>query len=175
MYDANPPKPMDLARKEMIGGHDVKLPDGNLWTIPVCREFQESGQYRIALPQKMDLDASGEWVTDVIVAKHQQLWDASCDWFDFIIANSGDESDETIEVMVSDVADSCVLALSTNYRVSKIEVAMLGLLTSVSRADVMNATIDLPAVEDQLKKKEQVNDSDTMLGEKGSTPDTIPA
>tara|TARA_B100000029_G_scaffold513941_1_gene615023 strand:+ start:1546 stop:2250 length:705 start_codon:yes stop_codon:yes gene_type:complete len=157
-FNDNPPTPSELIRKDVIDGYNVNLGDGNSWKIPTCRYFGETG-YTPALPQVMDIDEDGNWTVGNIVAKHKKLWDVSCQWFDLVASFGLDEGEGAeVDMSVADVADACVVALGTNYRVSIVEVGLLGLLTSETRTAVMNSTIDFQAVEEWSKKKEQLED-----------------
>jgi hypothetical protein len=152
-----PPTAKDLARKSLIPGHSIELGDGGQWTIPCCRYFGEDG-FSCGLPQVMDLDENGDWTVGNVLPKHQKLWDASAQWFDAISTMDGEDLAPEADMTIADVANACVVALGTNYRVSALEVGMLGLLTSSTRSDIMNMTIDYPAIEDWSKKKEVASD-----------------
>ena len=148
--DQGRPSPEDLLRQETLPGHKVKL-DSHQWEIPCCRLF-DGESFNSALPQVMELGEDGRWNMGSVVEKHRKLWDASSEWFDVVAQLSGEDIEP--DMTVADVADACVLALATNYRLSAVEVSILGLLTSASRSEIMNATIDLPAIEEWSKKIE---------------------
>ena len=157
-FNDEPPTAKDLARKDLVPGHALELGSGSdLWTIPCSRYFGESG-FSCGLPQVMDLNEEGEWTVGNVLAKHQELWDVSGKWFDAIATLDDGEENPSADMTIADVANACVVALRTNYRVSALEVGMLGLLTSSSRSEIMNMTIDYPAIEAWSKKKERVND-----------------
>lgn len=163
-YNDDQPTPIDLARDEMIGGHFVTLGDGGRWRIPVCRQYlPDKEQFAQKLPRTMDIDDNGEWIIGSVVAKHRALWNASEEWWDAIV--DGIESGvDSSTVTINDVAESCVSVLSTNYRVGRIEMAMLGLLTDDTRVEIMNASIDMPTFREHLKKKQQQERSATTPG-----------
>lgn len=169
------PGPDDLSRSTLLDSQPVVI-NGQAWQVPICRVFAD-GQATIHLPQAMDLDDTGNWVIGPVVEQYRKLWDASKSYFDFILSQIPDEDGnaEPIEIMVADVADACVVVLGTNYRVNAIEVAMLGLLDSHTRAQIMQATVDVRALTDRGKKKRIIEPSALTRGEPDVYRPTVPA
>lgn len=169
------PGPADLVRSSVLDSQPVVI-HGQEWQVPICRVFAD-GQARVHLPQAMDLDADGNWVIGSVVEQYRQLWEASKSYFDFILSQIPDEEGnaEPIEIMVADVADACVVVLGTNYRVNAVEVAMLGLLDSHTRAEIMQATVDVRALTDRSKKKRIIEPSALTTGAPADCRPTVPA
>lgn len=155
-------KPEQIARRKQIRGHWVELADGQKWLIPIARKFvTELGRWMIGVPTLMDVDAEGNWTNDKIVPRCQSLWDAACRWWDYAIAGTAPEV-----VSVAEAGDICELALAANYRLSRVEIAMLGLLDDDARTGVLEALVDLPTYDAHQKKTGLIVDTgDIVSGE----------
>lgn len=159
-YTADPPGPDDLARHKLLPGHNVRLQDQREWIIPVARGWLDDeknpGSYT-ALPQASELDRDGNWSAESVVPEHTELWEIACRFWDsFIGTGDADEDDTDEDKTVFDFAgqnDAALAALSANYRVGKMEVAMLGLFTDQSTSNILEALIDGPTLKTWLKKK----------------------
>ena len=162
-WTGSAPGPEELARKNQIGGHWLRLGDGNDWLAPAAKRWTESPDAgeptaSVALPRGTDLDDEGNWVICDVLPAYLPLWEAAERWRAYYASLSSSEEelpDGDVEVPLSlaDIFDDAVVALGTNYRVSNIECAMLGLLTESTAAGVLNALIDLPGLHAILQKK----------------------
>jgi len=150
------PAPKDLAREEQLPGHEVRLADGQEWLVPVARGFTENdGELRwyIALPQKTTIDAEGNWMQGDVVACYARLWEIATTWWDTFHVETTPEG-VTIRFDFAGSNDAAALVLAANYRLAKVEIALLGLFNARSPATVLNALVDWPTMETWLKKKQ---------------------
>lgn len=150
------PGPEDLARERQTPGHWVGLSDGQPWLVPAAQRWEETGWSR-ALPARLRLDAAGEWSSGEVLPNYARLWAAAQRWFDFVTTASGGTE---VAVSFRAAADMACEALAVNYRVTRCEVAALGLLDdrNVAIAEVLNAVVDLPtftAWSESREKKEE--------------------
>ena len=140
------------------------LADGREWLCPIARGAIDSdGELGWCqnLPAAVGLDAEGEWTRQGVVAKYAPLWAVAMRWWDAFAAASPDEDDEPdaeaektqIRFEFADVNDAALLALATNYRVGKAEVALLGLFDDRATVEILKALIDWPTIQGWIKKK----------------------
>lgn len=113
----NQPGPADLLRSDAIDGYFVELAHGTRWQIPTPK-MQDGGS---SLPQAVRLDAEGKPRLESL-PRYETL--AHCAEQAFKDFEEGAEQDW------ERCWDACVVALGTNYRVSRWEVAALGVLTT---------------------------------------------
>jgi len=136
------PRPEDLARERQTSGHWVTLSDGCQWLIPAAQRWDDAGFVR-AVPSRLRLNAAGEWSSGEVLPDFARLWAAAQRWFDFVTVAS---EQGTASVAFGDAANMACEALAANYRVTRIEVAALGLLDDrqVAIAEILDALIDMP-------------------------------
>ena len=143
-----PPKlaPESLRRATQLPGHLVTLADGQQWLVPAAKRFDVNSQrYDRAVGSRLRLNSAGEWMVEDVLPQYAELWAAATRWFDYRDDGS---------LMVAEAADMCVVALTTNYRVSRAEVGALGLLDDKTTiAEVLNAVIDQPTFVEWCQKK----------------------
>ena len=140
MYRQFRPEPADLAKPEQIAGHQVLLGDGAAWQIPVARAFPVG----TCLPQRMQIGADGKWVSGEVLerfgafsARAQAWWEAFAE---------ADAKGEAFYYRGSDWGDLASMALGANYAVTPHGIDVLGLLTSSTVREVVEATVDWPTV-----------------------------
>jgi len=159
MYTDDPPEPTDLIRQRALPGHWVRLGDGHDWLIPVARAAAEQDSTLVwyqALPQATTIDEEGRWIQGGVLPAYQRLWDIAMRWWDAVVAAETIEESETsakIELDFEEINDGALLALATNYRVGKAEVALLGLFDDQCVREILAALIDMPTIQAWLKKK----------------------
>ncbi|MBE3131958.1 MAG: hypothetical protein IMZ55_00665 [Acidobacteria bacterium] len=176
---AEPPGPDDLQRRDALAGHTVRLGDGRLWTVPIARAHAEDDasvwRWYQRLPETCELDEQGQWVRGQVVARYRELWDLAAAWWEAFLM--GGQRDETAEgtVMRFDFAgsaDAAVRILACNYRIGRMEAAMLGLLDERSVSEILGAVIDWPTRQAWLKKKADSAGSSTVDGPMAATAAT---
>jgi len=181
-------EPRDLIRETPLAGHWVHLADGQDWLVPVARglaDDEDSLTWYSALPAAVTLDDAGNWTRGGVVAKYQQLWQIACDWWDAVQAapveevEDGDQGTARVRVRFSfeNVCDAALVALATNYRLNKAEVAFLGLFDDACAREVLMALVDWPVAREFLKKKLAAAHagSSTAAGPPAGTAATGPA
>lgn len=161
-YPENPPKEASLRKSEMLNGYQIELGNGESWTIPVARTWNEKGNYITVLPCVVDVDENGRVIkSDKVVSAYQDLWKTASDIFDGI--KSALESDGEADLKLD--YESCFKVISTNYRVSNIEIAALELINTKNTWLVAHAVVDLlnhPLL--SVKKNEEPSTSNIGAG-----------
>lgn len=152
-YNDALPKPADLERKSALAGHPVELGDGNYWTCPAARhwEEQEGGSLvpTIAAPHSYTVNDEGDWTIGEIVPRYAALWKVAQRYFDLIAGAA--ESDSGFDFTGGN--DAALECLSTNYRVSKGEVSALNLFNGNVIHPILEAAADLPTYKILEKKR----------------------
>lgn len=143
-WTGHKPTADDLKKSDIIDGHDVRLEDGNLWTVPLVRRFPTG----TALPASLLLDSHGKWKAGIL-PRHAELTDAADRVFESFLL----EGDALTYV---DMADIAAQALAINYHVDRDELGALGVLSTANVQEILGAMIDLPTIiqlSDERKKK----------------------
>lgn len=147
MYDDDRPQPERLIRPRILNGHVIRLGDGNEWHIPAARRFDSTYGCVNALPTSYTMDDEGNWIRGGVIEQYRPIFDIG---MEYVQAIKGSEDDS---VTVVDELGWCATVLQANYRIGPVEVAMLGLLTDQTVADILMALIDLPRMQEAIKKK----------------------
>jgi len=159
-----PPKPVDLARKEQLDGHLVRLADGNDWLCPIARGWtEEDGEQRWyhALPQRLELDDDGKWSQGAVVAKFAPLWALATRWEEALVGAVGEDDETPVAFEFQDGIEAAIECLAVNYRIGPAECALLGLLTAECCRGVLHALIDWPTRLEWVQKKIQADAAGT--------------
>lgn len=153
-YTDEPPTPEELLRAEPLPGHRVELADGRPWLVPVARGVAEDGWYH-TLPRQSVLDESGQWTRGDVVAKYGRLWETACQWWDALNAATVESAGDAARLVFdfAGIHDAAVVALSANYRLGRIEAALLGIFDDRCVRRVLDALVDWPTLEEFAKKK----------------------
>lgn len=160
MFAEEPPGPAELARREQIRGHTVTLADGRRWMIPLARGLAEEEErlvYYELLPTRSTIDAEGRWVEGGLVPQFETLWGVAMGWWN---AKTGADVEDTAEgarvtLDFQGIHEAAMVAIATNYRVSAVEAAMLGLLTVPAARDVLDAVVDWPTFQRWMAQREK--------------------
>ena len=168
----NPPKPIDLQRKEIINGHLTRLEDGNEWLVPAARIFPQG----TTLPQSLILGPNGELVKEVLPRfaqlgnKAERIWNETKRQIGWL--KDGETSEPIDEKEEWDIAIS---ALAVNYKIGQDEVSFLRLLTTENMLAILHALIDFPTImaiiksqQEAFKKKAQSDTLDGKITKDGS-------
>lgn len=148
-----PTNPTDLQRADALPGVPVTLLDGQVWTIPLVREYHtdDALKARTPLPRILQQDPdNGRLVEGAVVPQYSTLWERSLAVtqmiFDQITKGTSAEIDDALaEQLVLDL-------LSTNYQVDASVVTHLQLLTQKYFADIIRAALDVATLEAAIKK-----------------------
>ena len=146
------PTPDELERRDVLPYNSTELNEQQ-WKIPKGLRF-DGERFVSALPQVLDLNDEGKWVSGGVEQKYRGLFESALLFWDSI-SGAIDEENEA-ELTIDDLAERCVSAIAANYRVSCIECACLGMLTDANLSRIVSAVVDLPAFRkyaDANKKK----------------------
>lgn len=143
-----PPTPADLARKTIYKGYKIRLGDGNEWEIPIIRR-PDSGQSN--LPRDMYWDEVGNF-TLKLLAEYQEIWDKTARiarlFYDPEATDFGYiDLDEALTIALE--------ALGLNYRVGRPEQMALRLINTANWEACLGAMVDVPFVQESLKRMEE--------------------
>jgi hypothetical protein len=143
-----PITPIDLLRREPVDGHPVEMDDGHLWMVPIVRLLFGGTQ----LPQRPRMDANGEWVLEPM-REYASLFEAAEAVWEVVYEAAQDVITNARECEIA------TQALAVNYRVSGVELTMLGVFTTATTSAVLMAMIDGPAFKKKLATAKQFADS----------------
>ena len=156
------PGPETLARPQQLTGELVKMADDKEWLIPRLRMFAGDDGFQVVLPTMPDIDDDGKWIVGETCEQFNGLNEISNRLFEAMVVSStvpekkeGDNQPETAEPLTTEEAlDIVCELLATNYYVSKIEVAMLGLLkTDDTLMDAARVAMDWDTAINWAQKK----------------------
>ena len=149
----DPPRPADLEREEVIGGHEVEL-GGELYMIPVARSIVSG----TSLPEALVLGPNGELVREALPQFAQISAAAERVWTEF---QREADADDDAGISDRDAWQIAVDALALNYRLGIHEVSALRLLTTTTTPEVLGALVDLPALAAAVEKRTAASGENT--------------
>lgn len=161
------PKPDQLKRAKQLNGHDLKLGDGNYWTIPVARRFDE-GRWSSALPSQMVYDPEANaWQYSGTVNTYQRLWDIAEQWWNMMIDTPDENSGPAKSISIADGVVMATECLQVNYCVGPVECSIMQLWNDANIGETLSYVCDMPTLDAWAKKKldETRGDSNTTDGE----------
>lgn len=127
--------PDRYARETQLRGESVQFSDGKEWVIPTARDFAE-GRLFCALPMAYQLQEDGQtWGPNGVLTKYQKYWDRSLE-----LAEKWFHADQRLSITFNDMFEFVAEGLSINYRLSRLEIGVLGLLSSDS--ELFRAVLD---------------------------------
>ena len=168
----NPPKPIDLQRKELIDGHLTRLEDGNECLVPAARIFPQG----TTLPQSLILGPNGELVQEIL-PKFAQLGKKADElWIEFQREQGMLPKENAAEpIGLKARWDIAIAALAVNYKIGQDEVSFLRILTTENLSRILAAIIDIPvlisvvkASKEAFKKKAQSKTQDGKIIKDGN-------
>jgi len=152
------PTPAELLVEEPLRGHAVRCRDGQHWIAPIalCCDADSAGQQPEplnALPCTLQIDDAGEWTSGGIDRRYQRLWDVATGWWDHLHAAAGSA---TMTFSGAALYDHALTVLQANYRLTRAEVALLGLMDTQGyvATELLKAAIDMPTWVEWFKKKD---------------------
>lgn len=151
----NKPTPYDFLKEEYLGGHKVKLGDGNEWEIPLARKFQAG----CVLPKRMFMIEAGK-MQKVVVSKYLELQKIG-EKLEGLIPQALRKNKEDYDLSFIDndekIFNLCVEILRFNYNLDFREICILGLLETSNMVETLRAVVDVPQiiklVAEELEKK----------------------
>lgn len=127
MYRSPAPGPETLARELQLAGEWVKLADGREWLVPRLRFFSAQAGFVTALPVRADLDDEGHWIVGEIDPRFQSLDKVGARLYEAMVDG---ELGTAPRLTPSELLDIAAELLCANYCVSRVECAMLRLLSN---------------------------------------------
>lgn len=136
-----PVKPEDLRRGEFIDGYEMKLNDGNTWTIPIARIFDGG----TSLDSEIILGPNGELVSEIIprYVKFGNMAEKIWNILKKVIISESDDIPEN-QLSNLEIWKICIEALSINYIIGQWGVSKLRLLTKFNQTDILHFIVDYP-------------------------------
>jgi len=143
-FDLNDrPDPSMLQKKTILAGHQVELGWGN-WTIPCLRYFwPESGT---PLPEIFTVDGNGKMIRVVsekytaLCANADRLWYTFCQDFDLKDCLVNIDPIEPLSEL--ERFETACQALAINYKITKQEILISGLISTLSLHEIEKALFD---------------------------------
>jgi hypothetical protein len=176
------PGPEDLKRADQLPGSLVRLRDGKDWLVPIARGWNDRGDqasWYNALPKTLTIDANGEWAIGGVEPKYAFLWELANRWWTEMLGQEV-AADGSVRFDFASGHDAAVSVLAANYRVTRIEAALLGLFDDqfYAAGAILNAMIEWPTFMAWAKKNliEPVPAGlPSNAGEPATTTPTVPA
>jgi hypothetical protein len=175
--EASPPTPGDLARPSQLPGHPVTLADGQEWVVPIAR----------LLPRALGLAADGSEVQETLpryrhlCATTDRFWEWHREMWAARAAEARGEAPEPYRSPTEDeLWQAASEALGVNYRVSRVELAALRVLTVPNAVAIIWALLDGPAIEEAAREAQKKGVQErsagpaTSSGGQASSPATSP-
>ena len=143
------PGPHDLRRPFQVGGHPVKLADGNDWLVPVVRTAADGSS---TFPKAIGIDEEGA-LSQIVLPRYAPFCNRIAEWWNKIVPQIASiDSSEGKVVVRFDQEETFLLAieaLSFNYHMDTHVGALLsfegdGLITDATMADIVFASADVP-------------------------------
>lgn len=159
-YKKDAIKPSDLERPKMLPGHAVELGDGQTWTVPTARAYVEQNGELLAacaLPTRSVLGDDGQWQSGKVLDRYAELWAVATRTRDALLGQVSDFG-------FAEMHRAATLALAANYFVGAVECAILELFNEETVGRILQALIDMPHVEEWLKKKARESPSTGAVG-----------
>lgn len=173
------PTPESLRVEQPLRGSAVRLRDGNDWIVPLARAWSDDarGGAYCALPGTLTLDDAGEWQRGGIESRYAQLWDLATQYWDSLW--SAPLEGQTVRFDFPRAHDAAVEALGANYRISRGEVALLGLFDDqwLCATAILQALVDYDTFMSWAKKNlppPVAAGSNSSAGAPAEIPTTVP-
>ena len=151
-YNDQPPTPDDLKRPEsgQLPGPLLDL-EQHRWMVPRLREWRDSSDgptFSSGVPRLLDYDENGKPARGNIVPRYRELWDESC-------RVSGLLCDQLLGTGSASLGGDALLnfacrCLSTNYRVTLIELSVMNCASEADAAQVVRLSLDADGLENHL-------------------------
>lgn len=145
-YTDRPPTPCDLQRESVTPGYELKLRDGNLWTVPVVRQLEGS----TGLPRVFCLTDDGE-MGGMVAPEYQRLYDLGWEIWNTL---GPDKEPLTYDRLFEAVG----LAFSVNYRLGREELLALKLTTDHELSEAVKMIVDLPRWDELTKEQKKTGE-----------------
>ena len=148
MWRDKPPTPETLARENLIPGQWLRLADGKSWMFPTARHWGEEDDrvvWECGLPARLTRDDTGRWISGDVKPRYQELWRLATGLLEAILGGSATQFSERDNLVIE--------CFRCNYRVSAIEIDLLGVHDQQLRERAVEILLDLETLDTLLKKK----------------------
>lgn len=155
-YNAMPPTPVALARRDQLNGRAIRLGDGGEWILPTLREWRGDDGASCCLPRPVTRTASGAWLYGEVLPAYLALWNQACALWDALIeavSRDGDSDRGYVSYEFPGLQDFACDVLSLNYVLSWREVSALGLFLPGTAASIAESSVDFPTFRAWIQKK----------------------
>jgi len=141
-YDSADFAKLDPAGRHLARGYRVPMGDGREYVIPVA--LLDAPNF--ALPWKEGITAEGD-ISRQVDPRYRAVCDVAGSLWEHV------SDDAAFEMPEDELREAAATAISVNYRLDLTDCLALGLFTSESYADLVKAILDVPAMDEMLKKK----------------------
>ena len=159
------PTPDDLAKDKQLPGHIVQG-----WNVPYAKTWSDDCKVRTSLPQYV-VQRDGKWVTGTVVDEWLEFEKLAGDVLEWWLGKP--------DRVVFDVVMPWILgALQVNYDIGNLELQMMAPEHRIDTSQLFeftDAIIDIPGLNDHLKKKSRAAQLITTAGERENCRVTVPA
>jgi len=166
---AKRPNPETVGRENLIRGESLRLADGHAWTLPKARHFEELDGEIIpirTLPVRLTRDEGGNWIPGEVEERYRELWRLATELMQSVAEGS--------DVWFSELDNLVVECFRANYRVSAIELDLLGIYNDHVRMRVPRILLDEDNFDVLWKKKQTTPGTGSSSdGPTESPPDAV--
>jgi hypothetical protein len=142
------PRPEELARQSQLPGHWITMNDGSRWLVAIAHGFDPAREtFYTPLPRALELDRStGKWQHGPVLKQHRRFLDLAVG---FVNAQTAAHQTESKSFVYEPVDDLAMAGLSTNYRISSIELSFFEeAYTADVRRKILDAILDYPTLKE---------------------------
>jgi len=139
------PTEESLRRRKGLPGEAIELRDGAKWTVPRLVQFADKSpdvpiQYEVTLPKVLDVNDDGDLIAGAVDPKYAELWDRGWAAHHALMGQATETGQATMTEM--EARRLAVDLMAVNYRLTALEIAMLGLFESETPIRVVCSAID---------------------------------
>ena len=169
LWTDSPPTPDDLRTAHPLRGSLVRLFDDQCWEVPIAVACDDESGAAMAIPRTLSVDNEGQWISGPVKPRYEPLWAAAKSFWDAIHGQVPDDQNE-LKLPIASVYDQAIAVLATNYRLTKTEVGLLGLLDDrgLIAQDILSAAVELHTYTRWLKKNQDTPTSATSPTDTGA-------
>jgi hypothetical protein len=124
------------------------LADGRNWLLPMARHWEDfEGQIKFVrtIPSRLTRDAAGNWFSGEVKERFRELWRLAAEYMQAYLEGTAASFREIDNLVIE--------CFKCNYRLSAIELDLLGLHEDHLRVRVPEILLDTDSFDALLKKK----------------------
>lgn len=165
------PTPATLAREKQLQGEKIEMKDGTKWVVPKLLEWKEDIErnlavYSIAVPQILDIDDNWNLVPSRIDPKYETIWNEGWRAHEAYVGQAIETGRAVMTVLEARTLAAQILGV--NYRVSPLEIAVLGLFDEDLAIRVVTSAIDSDMFWSAIKNLSGRSDLETTDSDSGA-------